>query len=327
MQHLSLFLFSFLLTSVSPWFSFLTRRNFVAALVSVSTVPKTVSADDTDFGRGRGKIFRAVTTSDLGLAVRTGVVRGAQTIDSLDGRWERFNDRYNMGTNRKRQGRFSDKREIPPRKELSVDATKMLLSISDRAFLVSLASPTVGEAELTKKVDDLDALLRRSFQISSAVDEYNFKIFIHFRAYHELLRVVSTKEKLASFRLSFDKIVGASVLEKIGAQNVEEVLNWFQANGLIALGVSSQQQEKGEEEEEEEEEEDSFTISLDGDGTQNAQILLAEQGLRVIIPDFVGLAVKALVGARSVEEYYMDTEYNSDPSLFKVRQVVLNFEK
>jgi len=41
-------------------------------------------------GEVGARITNVVTTSDLGVSVRRSVVKGAQVIDNLDGRWEKF---------------------------------------------------------------------------------------------------------------------------------------------------------------------------------------------------------------------------------------------
>ena len=78
-----------------------------------------------------------------------------------------------------------------------------------------------------------------------------------------------------------------------------------------------------------------FSVALDGDVTLNAQILLQEQGYR-LIPDYGKYATTFILGDSlrvlpksmmeevSVEEYYMDTDYNSDPDKFEVKEVLLN---
>jgi len=74
-----------------------------------------------------------------------------------------------------------------------------------------------------------------------------------------------------------------------------------------------------------------FSIPIDMDVTLNSQILLQEQGYR-IYPDFGRLMITAVLQRSldglnqsvSSEEYYMDTNYNSDPNLFEVKQVLVN---
>merc|ERR1712150_242823 len=74
-----------------------------------------------------------------------------------------------------------------------------------------------------------------------------------------------------------------------------------------------------------------LSYPIDGDVTLNSQILLQEQGYR-IYPSFGRVAITAalqrsLNGFNQVvtsDEYYLDTNWNSDPDLFEVRQVLVN---
>jgi hypothetical protein len=74
-----------------------------------------------------------------------------------------------------------------------------------------------------------------------------------------------------------------------------------------------------------------ISIPLDGDITLNSQILIQEQGFR-IYPNFGRFTItsalqKSLNGCKqliSSDEYYMDTNYSSDPNLFEVKQVLIN---
>jgi hypothetical protein len=45
-------------------------------------------------GQVRATITKVMTTSDFGISMRTSVVRGAQLIDSLDGKGEQFSDNF-----------------------------------------------------------------------------------------------------------------------------------------------------------------------------------------------------------------------------------------
>ena len=75
-----------------------------------------------------------------------------------------------------------------------------------------------------------------------------------------------------------------------------------------------------------------YSLALNGDVTLNAQILLQELGYR-LYPSFGRwLAREAVLSCfeneqkikTNVDEYYMDTSYNSNPDLFEVKQVLLN---
>lgn len=82
-----------------------------------------------------------------------------------------------------------------------------------------------------------------------------------------------------------------------------------------------------------------YSVALDGDVTLSSQLLLQELGYR-LYPSFGRWLIERVTSGSftwggnvddgcdkvSIEcdEYYMDTGYNSDPSLFEVRQVLLN---
>ena len=74
-----------------------------------------------------------------------------------------------------------------------------------------------------------------------------------------------------------------------------------------------------------------LSIPLDGDITLGSQVLLQEQGFRVY-PDFGRFAITSAIQKSlaftsqkiNSDEYYMDPGYSSDPSLFEVKQVLLN---
>jgi hypothetical protein len=70
---------------------------------------------------------------------------------------------------------------------------------------------------------------------------------------------------------------------------------------------------------------------LDGDITLGSQLLLQEQGLR-LYPSFARCAIQyvleeIMLGQKvSLDEYYMDTDYNSDPDKFEVKEVLVNID-
>jgi hypothetical protein len=81
-----------------------------------------------------------------------------------------------------------------------------------------------------------------------------------------------------------------------------------------------------------------FSVALDGDVTLPSQLLLQEQGIR-LYPNYARFALQALlltvVGGDgdaatktdvSIMDYYMDTDYNADPSKFQVKEVLMNVE-
>jgi hypothetical protein len=74
-----------------------------------------------------------------------------------------------------------------------------------------------------------------------------------------------------------------------------------------------------------------FSIALNKDITLNSQLLLQELGYR-FYPSFGRILVQNVVlqcfGNENVnvniDDYYMDTSYNSNPDLFEVKQILLN---
>ena len=73
-----------------------------------------------------------------------------------------------------------------------------------------------------------------------------------------------------------------------------------------------------------------FSVAVDEDATLQAQILLQEQGFR-LYPNFARYAVTYLLKQVpkqrvSAMDYYFDTDYNSDPNKFEVKEVLLNLQ-
>ena len=73
-----------------------------------------------------------------------------------------------------------------------------------------------------------------------------------------------------------------------------------------------------------------WSIALDGDVTLQAQILLQEQGFR-LYPNYARYAVQSILtqllpASQDVTtmDYYLDTDYNSDPEKFEVKEVLVN---
>lgn len=83
-------------------------------------------------GEVGARITKAVTTSDLGIAVRESVVRGAQTMDKVDGQWEQFSDKFGLGAARKQQDGKPVPKEIPDLKPLDVELARRVLETSDQ---------------------------------------------------------------------------------------------------------------------------------------------------------------------------------------------------
>lgn len=83
-------------------------------------------------GEVGARITKAVTKSDLGISVRESVVRGAQTMDKLDGQWEQFSDRFGLGAARKQQPDKPAPKDIPDPLPLDTELAKRILETSDQ---------------------------------------------------------------------------------------------------------------------------------------------------------------------------------------------------
>jgi hypothetical protein len=75
----------------------------------------------------------------------------------------------------------------------------------------------------------------------------------------------------------------------------------------------------------------SWTVALDNDVTIGSQILLQEQGIR-LYPNYICCMMQTILRKNllpyeqsiTTEDYYFDTEYNTDPEKFEVKEVLVN---
>ena len=112
---------------------------------------------------------------------------------------------------------------------------------------------------------------------------------------------------------------------------IDEIISRVRETGLVALADRNIIEEEQIQDWANNLSDLQFTVSLSKDATQSAQILLQEQGYR-LYPDLIrfGIAyvLKTELEAASqtvvTDEYYMDTDYNSDPDKFSVKEVLLN---
>jgi hypothetical protein len=323
-------------------------------------------AADAHAGEVGAKITKAVTTSELGIEVRRSVVRGAQVIDQLDGSWERFSDKYNLGAERSKRGDLPKPRIIPERQALNQKVATQFLVKADEAFL-SLMPPSSGidKQRLEAKITAVEALLQKSFERSglNLADEadsqlmtaegFNYRCYTHFRSYNDILLSEKSSIKFNQFRPQFEQRLGDHLLallipdEPSAASNkgtntlqsaldqalvtINKVLTALQQNGLIASCEQSDLSDDKVQDWADDLSELQYTVGVDGDVTLQSQILLQEQGYR-LYPNFARFIVASLLGplfrplqqSVSSDEYYMDTDYNSDPDKFEVKQVLLN---
>jgi hypothetical protein len=337
------------------------RREVLQGILLGSVASLTVFPSASSAGEVGARITKAVTTSDLGISVRTSVVKGAQVIDQLDGQWEKFSDRFSLGTERsKRDGRPPPK-IIPNPLPLDVSVAQRLLETSDRVFL-SLTQLSAND--LSEQIDKISAIVQPSFERSGLVvttkrpainfetsPQFNFASYVHFKAYSDL--IIARGINFGKFRPAFEDQVGRGVtsivlpgVETVSStssvsssskpqkdrlmqslQVVDQFCKELEKMGLVALTERSAIEEDVISDWVADMADIQFTVALDGDITLNAQILLQEQGF-LLYPNFARFAVKTLLeqpGQKvSCDDYYFDTDYSSDPDKFEVKEVLLN---
>ncbi|KAL7568536.1 hypothetical protein ACA910_002650 [Epithemia clementina (nom. ined.)] len=353
-----------------------------AALVSSSLlvlgVPSLAGA-----GEIGARITQAVTQSDLGVSVRRSVVRGAQIMDSMDGQWERFSDRFGLGTARQQQPGKPAPKVIPDPKPLDVSFAQSLLAIADESFCQTIIAAAGGQtainsSDLEKQVRLIQDTVGPSFLRSGlSADElagkatmgaatFNFLCYCHFKAYSDTIiqRRIEFKPFLANFELMVGKKVAGLVFgattssfpsiimidsdasRKKNMNNSAKLARQFeQARGFVDdlartledKGLVAQFEVSPIEWNDDQQVADwleglsdlEWSLSLDGDITLGSQLLLQEQGYR-LYPNFARFVVKHLLTNTlptqrvDITDYYLDTDYNSDPAKFAVKEILLN---
>lgn len=351
------------------------RRRELLTCLTTSGIVLLTAPSSALAGEVGAKITKAVTTSDLGISVRTSVVKGAQIMDKVDGQWERFSDKYGLGAERSKQGKRPTPKVIPELLPLDVASAKQLLEISDTTF-ISLTG--ISKTVLQEKIEKVAGLTRLSFERAGVVfqqqtennnnnnnnlldftnaSQLNFVAYAHFKAYSDLFMMLQERNPpipFNSFRSTFEQKVGTQVVAmflpeyKNGSSHQKETLKQallavdtlctcFRNQGLVASYEISTSLDNDDDNDDKISDwidygDLEFTVALDGDATLNAQILLQEQGFR-LYPNFARYAIKEIMSFEpqdkqsvTVTDYYFDTDYNSDPDKFDVKQVLLSVQ-
>ena len=209
----------------SPNRSIFVRRNFLSSAAAL--LGGTALAQPSNAGEVGAIITKAVTTSDLGISVRRSVVKGAQVMDKLDGKWEKFSDENGLGSERFKQQERPKPRQVPDLKPLNVDMAKQILRYSDEAFMVSSG---VSSDVLSSQIRQVDGLVRKSFERSGlefhdtgtlsgsekligigetatstmTAKEFNYYCYVHFKAFCDIL----VNDKLAYNKKVFEGTLG-----------------------------------------------------------------------------------------------------------------------
>ncbi len=333
-----------------------TRRTVWKHLLFTGSVLVTAPAI-SDAGEIGAQITKAVTTSDLGLSVRTSVVKGAQVMDQLDGKWEKFSDRFGLGSERSKQGSRPQPKVIPDPLPLSVTTAQSILEASDRVFCTVTGITT---ADLQTRVEKVANLVKVTFERAGIVlsgssilqfesaPQFNFVVYSHFKAYSEL--IMDRSISFGSFRTDFEKqlgkelaslVLGKDSLSKSGdkrarlqvaLESVDKFLSVWKQKGLVAFTERTAIDDDQISDWLDDSADLEFNIALDGDITLNSQVLLQEQGFR-LYPNFCRYAITYLLDQVSPSDlkisamdYYFDTDYSSDPDKFEVKEVLLSVQ-
>lgn len=341
---------------------------------AVITLATTMGSQPSSAGEVGARINAAVTRSDVGISVRRSVVKGAQVIDNLDGKWERMSDRLNLGAERSKRDARPPPRDVPDPLPLNSETALAMLAAADASFLSIVP---VGREALRKQIDKVDSLVRNTFERAGLdlarnslehagmdldegkkvdADIFNYLAYVHFKAYGDIL--IEREDNFKKFRSKFEEDLGREVCQLLvpklvlwpvpaysGAANknelkerlamalteVDAITESLKSMGFVALAERSEADKEKVDDWSEDMSDLLFTVALDKDATQNAQILLQEQG-RYLYPDFARYAIASSLRRYLspvkeevlTEEYYMDTSYSSDPDAFEVKQVLLN---
>ena len=343
------------------------RRTAISrAIQSSALISATLGALDVRpswAGEVGNKVNAAVTQSDLGISVRRSIVRGAQMIDKIDGRWEKFSDDFGLGVERSKREARPEKREIPPLKPLNTEAARAILGAATAAFVTIVP---ISKDELERKIDKVDSLVRKSFERAGIeinekdldAETFNYLAYTTFKAFNEIL--VERNVNFKKFRGPFEIELGGRVCQILlpnasstkqndtpagttidsdalknalsaALVDVDRLLSTLVSKGFVAATERANIDYEKTNDWSDDLSDLQFSIALDADITQNGQILLGEQGFR-LVPDFARFAIRSILRNYlsplkeevTTEEYYMDTSYSSDPNLFEVKQVLLN---
>lgn len=332
------------------------RRQFLSQLafgLHVATAAPSV----TNAGELGAEITKAVTTSDLGISVRRSVVRGAQVMDSLDLRAERISDKFGLGAERSKRRGKPEPKVIPDPNPLDASFASQILDITDRVFC---AVTMVRMGELQTQIKMATERVRPSFErsgLSLPLDvletgpQFNFASYVHFKAYSDL--IIDKNIDFRNFTTAFEDQTGQQLAmlllpNRTAAQipelfsspekrikalataiaRIDRLLAVLVDKGLIARIDLAPIDADDVEDWSQDMADISWSVALDGDITLQSQILLQEQGLR-LYPNYARYVIQSVLRqldgqAITAEDYYMDTDYNSDPEKFEVKEVLVN---
>ena len=335
------------------------RRQVLSTILGITSSTIIVQSYPSYAGEVGARITKAVTTSDLGISVRTSVVKGAQVMDQIDGKWEGLSDRFGLGSERSKQAARPAPKEIPPPLPLDSSTAKAILTAADDVYLSLM--PYIKMGTLQDQINKVVSLVKPSFERSGIIldenirdvktaDDFNFASYVHFKAYSDI--IISEQGKsfdFNGFRRNFEAQFGqrlvslllprASNAVTLSGQRSEQILasklrlvdqlfDVLKDKGLLSLTERSPLDKDQITDWLDNTSDLTFTIAIDGDITLGSQMLLQEQGFR-LYPDYPRFGVLSLLRGiegqdLQIDDYYFDTDYNSDPDKFEVKEVVLN---
>jgi len=225
-------------------------------------------------------------------------------------------------------------------------------------------TPNMLSMQISKVDNSVRKSFERSgidFSGEMSASIFNYNCYIHFKAYCDI--IMSMNASMGWNKKGFEKLLGDKILQVLapsynivlknlainrsnsklqqkdilvkgleaGLKLTDEILANLVSNGLVALAERNQIDNEKLADWTDDLAEIQLSIPLDGDITLNSQVLLQEQGFRVY-PDFARFAITSAFQQTlantdqsvSSDEYYMDTDYSSDPNQFEVKQVLLN---
>jgi hypothetical protein len=214
-------------------------------------------------GEVGARITKAVTTSDLGVSVRTSVVKGAQFMDKIDGQWEKFSDTYGLGSERMNQQQQQDqqkRRQNSNQKNniimpLNINTAQQILDISDDVFL---KSTSLSLQKLNTKIEQITKLTKSSFERSGVVfpidnddllrfqtaSQFNFIVYAHFKAYSELILENENKINFSKFRIEYERTVGQRLIDMMQLVDNNNNLNGSSVSSSLSSSLVQQQQQQ-----------------------------------------------------------------------------------
>lgn len=341
------------------------RKFFVPATVAAASSVTLLMANPSESWAGEvgAKITKAVTTSELGISVRTSVVKGAQLIDQIDGKWEQFSDKYSLGSERSKQGQRPKPKIIPEPLPLDVTMGRKIIDACNQVFsttsgirlniIEDRATMVANRVRISFERSGVSNLSQERPLSFENAQQFNFVMYSTFKAYSEL--IMERQLAFNPLRSSFEKQLGEVLVnlllpeyippimpsndadDETKKRAIKESFTWIdklckvlQERGLVALAERSAVDDEKVLDWIDDVIDLEFTVAVDFDSTLNSQILLQEQGLR-LYPSLARVAVTYMLQQSvapnqkvAVMDYYFDTDYNSDPDKFEVKEVLLS---